>query len=304
MKLLNVVFNGWGERWPLGVLADDGRDILFEYAPEALRRGIEFSPRHLPLRAEGFSGFPSHQQRLPGLLADSLPDGWGMLLMDKLFRKQGRAHGGISPLDRLAFVGERGMGALRCVRRVGPPLRVGDAGHPPCRPGSSLGRFRRPALRPGGWRAGAGPYARRSAACRLPSAVRRLQHLSDRDDHAKNFSYRMARDGHWRLSPCYDLSFNRGPGGEHQMAVMGESKAPGLIDLLRLAADAGVPERLARDSIEATPRTEVHSRRWRATHRSAPPQSTPSTKPSPRTATGWRNRAHSKTASLQSVRRQ
>jgi hypothetical protein len=69
MKLLNVVFNGWGERWPIGVLADDGRDILFEYAPEALRRGIEFSPRHLPLRAGGFSGFPSHQQRLPGLLA-------------------------------------------------------------------------------------------------------------------------------------------------------------------------------------------------------------------------------------------
>lgn len=75
--------------------------------------------------------------------------------------------------------------------------------------------------------------------------------FNNRDDHAKNFSYRMARDEHWRLSPCYDLSFNRAPGGEHQMAVMGESKAPDLGDLLRLAADAGVPERLARDSIEA-----------------------------------------------------
>jgi hypothetical protein len=81
--------------------AHDGSEILFEYAPEALRRGIELSPRHLPLRAEAYGGFPPHQQRLPGLLADSLPDGWGMLLMDRLFRKQGRPPADISPLDQL-----------------------------------------------------------------------------------------------------------------------------------------------------------------------------------------------------------
>lgn len=73
--------------------------------------------------------------------------------------------------------------------------------------------------------------------------------FNNRDDHAKNFSYRMGRDWHWRLSPCYDLSFNSGPAGEHQMSVMGESKAPGLADLLRLAADAGLPEATARDIV-------------------------------------------------------
>ncbi|MRW92772.1 type II toxin-antitoxin system HipA family toxin [Duganella sp. FT80W] len=107
MKVLSVSYNGWGEHWPLGTLADNGHDILFEYSPEALRRGIELSPRHLPLRVIAFGGAPRHQHSLPGLFADSLPDGWGQLLMDRL-RGQTR----VSPLDRLAFIGEHGMGAL------------------------------------------------------------------------------------------------------------------------------------------------------------------------------------------------
>lgn len=110
MKRLSVLFNGWGEHWPLGTLADNGQTILFEYSPEAIRRGMELSPRHLPLRTDAYGGFPPHLHGLPGLMADSLPDGWGMLLMDKLFRKQGRPQHSISPLDRLAFVGERGRG--------------------------------------------------------------------------------------------------------------------------------------------------------------------------------------------------
>ena len=53
-----------------------------------------------------------HQLRLPGLVSDALPDGWGMLLMDRLFRKQGWDPRRMSPLDRLAFIGEKAMGAL------------------------------------------------------------------------------------------------------------------------------------------------------------------------------------------------
>ena len=44
------------------------------------------------------------------MLSDALPDGWGMLLMDRLFRKEQRTD--VSPLDRLAFIGDRAMGAL------------------------------------------------------------------------------------------------------------------------------------------------------------------------------------------------
>ena len=112
MKKLQVFYEGWGERWPLATLADDGRHLLFEYSAEALEQGLELSPRHLALRASAFGGFPEHQMRLPGLVADALPDGWGLMLMDRLFRKAGRPSSGLSPLDRLAFIGTRAMGAL------------------------------------------------------------------------------------------------------------------------------------------------------------------------------------------------
>lgn len=112
MKKLFVYYNGWGERWLLGTLADNGDELLFEYSPEALRQGLELSPRHLMLRGQAYGGFPAHLQRLPGLIADSLPDGWGMLLMDRFFRKNGLTPATLSPLDRLAFIGNRGLGAL------------------------------------------------------------------------------------------------------------------------------------------------------------------------------------------------
>lgn len=76
---------------------------------EALASGLELSPLHVKLRADAYGNFPTHLHRLPGLIADSLPDGWGLLLMDRLFRQQSLRHPG--PLDRLAFMGERAMGA-------------------------------------------------------------------------------------------------------------------------------------------------------------------------------------------------
>ena len=123
MQRLSVHYSGWGEDWPLGQLADDGSNLLFEYAPEALAQGLELSPLSLKLRASAYGSFPAHLHRLPGLIADSLPDGWGLLLMDRLFRRQGVRHP--SPLDRLAFIGDRAMGALRFV-----PAREADADEP------------------------------------------------------------------------------------------------------------------------------------------------------------------------------
>lgn len=112
MKKISVHYEGWGERWLLGVLADDGQQLLFEYSAEALQQGLELSPRHLALRTPAYGDFPAHQLRLPGLVADALPDGWGLLLMDRMFRKQGRDPSTLSPLDRLAFLNDRVMGAL------------------------------------------------------------------------------------------------------------------------------------------------------------------------------------------------
>ena len=113
---LNVVYLGWGESWPLGTLAQvDGR-MLFEYSAQAIERGLEFSPLRVPLPRPGaapsaYSG-PRHFHGLPGFIADSLPDGWGMLLMDRALRKAGRDPQGASMLERLAIVGHSAMGAL------------------------------------------------------------------------------------------------------------------------------------------------------------------------------------------------
>lgn len=112
MKKLNAFYEGWGERWHLATLADNGSQLLFEYSPEALRQGLELSPRHLALRPQAYGDFPEHQLRLPGLICDCLPDGWGLLLMDRLFRSLGKDPARVSPLERLAFVGAGAMGAL------------------------------------------------------------------------------------------------------------------------------------------------------------------------------------------------
>jgi serine/threonine-protein kinase HipA len=71
---------------------------------------------HQPLPRAGataisFNG-EAHFYGLPGFIADALPDGWGMLLMDRALRKLGRNPREVSVLERLAIVGERAMGAL------------------------------------------------------------------------------------------------------------------------------------------------------------------------------------------------
>jgi serine/threonine-protein kinase HipA len=74
--------------------------------------------------------------------------------------------------------------------------------------------------------------------------------FNNRDDHAKNFSFLLASDGHWQFSPAYDLTFNEGPCGEHQMDICGEARAPTRTHLLQLAGMAGISARGAGQVIE------------------------------------------------------
>lgn len=116
IQLLRVLYTGWGERWPLGMLALVDGTLLFEYSAEAQARGVELSPLRAPLPRPGAApaaiAGPRHTHGLPGFIADALPDGWGMLLMDRAFRKAGRDPRSVSVLERLAVVGEAAMGAL------------------------------------------------------------------------------------------------------------------------------------------------------------------------------------------------
>ena len=93
LEKLNVYYNGWGEYWLWGTLVSStaitGRPLIaFEYSAEAISKGLELSSYLLPLKGDPLrTNFPAHQMGLPGPIYDALPDGWGMLLMDRLFKK-------------------------------------------------------------------------------------------------------------------------------------------------------------------------------------------------------------------------
>jgi serine/threonine-protein kinase HipA len=115
VKELTVTYQGLGKPFTLGTLADDGQDVLFQYAPQALERGLQLSPIRLPLRALAYPDRRSDYAQLhevPGLIYDSLPDGWGFRLMHRRMKARGINPDKASTLDRLAYLGGNTMGAL------------------------------------------------------------------------------------------------------------------------------------------------------------------------------------------------
>jgi serine/threonine-protein kinase HipA len=367
LEQVDVYYSGWGEHWLWGKLvsttAITGRpQIVFEYSHEAKSRGLELSSYTLPLAGGPLRrGFPSHQLGLPGPVYDSLPDGWGMLLMDRLFRRRGLNTARIGPLERLAYIGNTAMGAMS-FEPVAPEGRESQAHIPLDRLAAEIqevlkgegGEFLQTLLRVGGSPQGARPkvlvyrdpqngvfttaakpgfeawlikfpakeehpevcaiemvYAECLRMCGIqtpdtqhfslpnglaafaskrfdridgqrvpmqslaaftgadytsPGALDYVNFLratqmctndvrekaiaferavfnvafNNRDDHPKNFAYVMSPSGAWRLAPAYDVTFCEGPGGYHQMDVMGEALEVGREAMLRLADEAEV----------------------------------------------------------------
>ncbi|MBC9251140.1 toxin HipA [Pseudomonas alcaligenes] len=377
-KRVDVYYDGWGEHWCWGSLVSStaltGRPLIaFDYSEEALERGVELSALRLPLKGPRLRrDFPDHQLWLPGPVYDSLPDGWGMLLMDRLFKRRGLNPAHIGPLERLAYIGPHAMGAMS-FEPVAPELSaspgeialeklaaevqdvlkgeggeflqqlllMGGSPHG-ARPKALLyrdaehGRFSTAAA-PGleAWlvkfpAAGEHPevcaieavYAQCLRDCaidtpdteyfELPSgqaafATRRFDRqegmrvpmqslaaftgadfrapgtldytsflratqfccndvrekaiaferivfnvvFNNRDDHPKNFAYLMSSSGQWKLAPAYDVTFCEGPGGFHQMDVMGEAFRITRKHLLKLAVEeADLSAKSAADIIE------------------------------------------------------
>ncbi len=372
----------------VGTLAEEGRTLAFEYAAEFLADPLPISPPHLTPRAGLFMHDERDFDRLPGVFADALPDGFGRLVQDRAFEALGIPRVRITPLDRLAALGDSALGALtfRPVQPLGEddagaaggwaldlaalaaqgerllegsaedvlPQLIAAGGSPGgARPKvlagverdgrvivgvtPAMASGRTPAL-PAGFtpylikfaaredvaaygrdvgavelaywqmaraagidmpparlfpaqdgqrwfgverfdRYGDGGHGRLHmhtlggllhASHRLPSldyqaflaltatltrdlsqveqAVRRMAFnvfAHNRDDHSRNFAYLMNAEGTWRLAPAYDLTFSAGVGGHHTTAIGGETDAPGLRTMHRLARDAGIDARRA-----------------------------------------------------------
>ena len=360
-----------GEEVVVGQLAHHDGRTYFEFTPAFLDSRVELSPLKLPARP----GLHEHTDLafgpIPGVFDDSLPDGWGLLLMDRHVRKQGGDPATLTPVDRLSYLGTRTMGALTYhppekadqdplvidLQRLAEGARKVLAGHRTevlpelLRVGGSPGGARPKALvgvkgeelrsgeddlprgfehwlvkfnaRADGVDGGrvelayahlakaAGidvppvrlfetakkgaffgvrrfdrrPGNRRlhvhslggllQANFRVPSCdydlllkvARRLTHdqravvecfrrmifnvvAHNQDDHVKNFAFTLDDAGAWSVSPAYDLTFSSGPGGEHQMTVAGEGRAPSRDACLTLADRHGTSRREAEQIID------------------------------------------------------
>lgn len=109
----------WGKTVGAVVWLNDRNCGAFEYDKSFLNSGLDISPIHMSISkalVSNYFEFPTLDRGtfhgLPGLLANSLPDKFGNAVINDWLRKQGRRPDTINPVERLSYLGSRGMGAL------------------------------------------------------------------------------------------------------------------------------------------------------------------------------------------------
>lgn len=115
----------WGKFVGAAALDPELDHYVFAYDKSFGRSGIEIAPLHMPLNDNEevyvFTGLPEETyKRLPAMLADSLPDDFGNALIDRYMAEKGISRNQITQLDRLAYMGNRAMGALEFKPAHGP----------------------------------------------------------------------------------------------------------------------------------------------------------------------------------------
>lgn len=112
----------WGEIVGAVLWDENSQLASFEYDPRFFKKGYELSPFKMPLATNTIYNFPELRQTfneeentfngLPGLLADILPDRYGNRLLNTWLAQQGRPENSMNPVEKLCFIGTRGMGAI------------------------------------------------------------------------------------------------------------------------------------------------------------------------------------------------
>jgi len=101
-----------GNEIEVGELVLSNRKIYFKYNSNFLSKGLNISPIKLPFSGDIVNANIEPFDDLYGVFYDSLPDGWGKLLLDRFLSSKEISITRRTPLDRLAFIGSNGMGAL------------------------------------------------------------------------------------------------------------------------------------------------------------------------------------------------
>lgn len=374
ISAINIFYQGFGERRLVGQLTLANHRPIFGYADSWIADGFELSPIEMPLRATPYQGQNKSAYYLCGLLSDSLPDGWGILLMDRFFRQiTENSARQMTVLERFAYIGDSAMGALTFEPEhslIPDTVEVSLSKLAHANQTILSGQdsdILAALMAVGGSPQGARPkalvlfdpvsefittdlmtahysatpwlikfpaqnehksvclleaiYADMAKRCgltmpahhyfdidakhsafgverfdrvqgqrvhihtlaglldidfRSPFSIDYLQYLrcvrmmtrsqeqvelayrqavfnvifNNKDDHSKNFSFMMNKQGQWALSPSYDLSYNTGFNGCHQMDISGEAMEPTLAHLLKLANHADIKVAVAKGMIE------------------------------------------------------
>lgn len=95
-------------------LTNDNR-VAFQYTNEWIDKGFSINPFKLPLSRQLFFASSLHFKGLFGVFADSLPDSYGELLLERYLKSKNININELTCLDRLAYVGSSGMGLLEYV---------------------------------------------------------------------------------------------------------------------------------------------------------------------------------------------
>lgn len=117
----------WGSLIGAVSIEDDARVATFQYNSDFVPSGIQLSPIAMPLSQRLYQ-FPALSSEsfhgLPGLLADSLPDRFGTTLIEAWLATQGRRPDSLNAVERLCYIGTRGIGALEFRPAIGPALQA------------------------------------------------------------------------------------------------------------------------------------------------------------------------------------
>lgn len=246
----------WGTR--IGIIHQDVTKAYasFEYDKDFIKSGIEVSPLRMPLAENiyefpGMTGAPFYG--MPGLVADSLPDGFGNAVIEQWLVSLGRSMSDFTAIDRLCYTGKRGMGALEYVpastdiKDIDDNLTYAQL----VQVGSSAGGARAKAVI--AWneetneiRSGQKQLERGYELAAMYMKELGISHKEieqfyrrmvfnclavNQDDHVKNISFIMDKSGKWTLSPAYDITFSYDPDNKclraHQMTINGMDQVKG-----------------------------------------------------------------------------
>lgn len=101
-----------GQQVTVGVLAQNRQGVFFQYDADYLQSFNNLSPFTLKMTTELQLAPKTPHRGVHGVFGDCLPDGWGMLLQERVFRQYGIMPAQLTAMDRLAFIGNTALGAL------------------------------------------------------------------------------------------------------------------------------------------------------------------------------------------------